>query len=296
MTAPPDRDRKMQPKISPMSQVHPSAFIGQDVTIGPFCVVGPDVVIGDGTQLESHCSILGHTVVGSGNRFGHGCAIGGEPQDVQYSGAPTRLIMGNNNYCREGVTIHRGAEKEDHTTRIGSLNLLMVHAHVGHNCHVHDHTTLVNDVLLGGHVHVHDHAIVSGGTAVHQFCSIGTMAFVGGQSTVRQDVPPCMFGDGGNDDFRIVKINDVGMRRSGSSEETIQLMKRAHRMLFRKREKLIDVRTSIEQELNGPLPYELRNLFEFIERQQSGKAGRYRESFRNWNEPPTEQLRPAKAA
>jgi len=282
--------------ISPLSEVHPSAVIGQDVTIGPFCVVGPDVVIGDNTRLESHCSILGHTAIGSGNRFGHGCVIGGEPQDAGYSGAPTRLIIGDDNYCREGVTIHRGAEKEDHTTRIGSHNLMMVHAHVGHNCCVYDHTTLVNDVLLGGHVHVHDHAIVSGGTAVHQFCSIGTMAFVGGQSTVRQDVPPCMFGDGGNDGFRIVKINDVGLRRSGSSEESIQLMKRAHRRLFRRREKIAAVRASFEEELDGQLPDEMRDLFEFIERQQSGKAGRYRESFRNWNEPPTDEIRRAKAA
>lgn len=276
----------MPTEISPLSQVHPSAFIGQDVKIGPFCVVGPNVAIGDRTWLESHCSILGHTVIGSGNRFGHGCVIGGEPQDVGYSGAPTRLIVGNDNYCREGVTIHRGAEKEDHTTRVGDHNLMMVHAHVGHNCCVYDHTTLVNDVLLGGHVHVHDRAIVSGGTAVHQFCSIGTLAFVGGQSTVRQDVAPYMFGDGGNDGFRIVKVNDVGMRRAGASDEAVRMMKQAHRMLFRRRGKLADARAKFEEEQNGELPDELVILFDFIERQQSGKAGRYRESFRDWNEPP----------
>ena len=286
----------MPTEISPLSQVHSSAWIGQDVKIGPFCVVGPHVAIGDRTCLESHCSILGHTLIGSGNRFSHGCVMGGEPQDAGYSGAPTRLIIGNDNHFREGVTIHRGAEKEDHTTRVGNNNLMMVYSHVGHNCRVYDHTTLVNDVLLGGHVHVHDRAIVSGGTAVLQFCSIGAMTFIGGRSTVRQDVAPYMFGDGGTDSFRIVKVNDVGMRRAEFPEDSVLLVKRAHRMLFRRRQKVADVRAAFEEEFNGELPTELRNVIEFIERQQSGKSGRYRESLRGWNEPPADEFPPARAA
>lgn len=280
----------MATEISSLSQVHPSAFIGQDVHIGPFCVVGPNVAIGDGTRLESHCSILGHTWLGSGNRLSHGCVIGGEPQDAGYSGAPTRVIVGNDNHFHEGVTVHRGAEKEDHTTRVGDRNMFMALSHVGHNCHVYDECTLVNNVLLGGHVHVHDRAIVSGGAAVHQFCSIGTMAFVGGMSTVRQDVAPYMFGDGATSMFRIIKVNDVGMRRAGIPEDGIRAVKLAHRRLFRKNGKLADVRAEFESELNGVIPAELQNVFDFLDRQQSGKAGRYRESFRDWNEPPADEF------
>lgn len=286
----------MPTEISPMSLVHPSAYIGRDVTIGPFCVIGPNVAIGDETHVESHCSIIGHTSIGSGNRFSHGCVIGGEPQDAGYSGSATRVIIGNDNHFREGVTVHRGAEKEDHTTRIGSGNMLMALAHVGHNCHVYDNCTLVNNVLLGGHVHVHDRAIVSGGAAVHQFCSIGTMAFVGGMSTVRQDIAPYLFGDGSSSTFRIIKVNDVGMRRAGIAEESIQSIKLAHRRLFRKRGRLAEVKAEFTEELNGEFPAELQLMFEFMERQQSGKSGRYRESFRDWNEPPADEFPPAQAA
>lgn len=286
----------MATEISPLSQVHSSAFIGRNVKIGPFCVVGPDAAIGDGTWLESHCSIIGHTSLGSGNRLGHGCVIGGEPQDAGYSGAPTRVIVGNDNHFRESVTIHRGAEKEDHTTRVGNGNMFMALAHVGHNCHVYDNCTLVNNVLLGGHVHVHDRAIVSGGAAVHQFCSIGTMAFVGGMSTVRQDVAPYMFGDGASSTFRIIKVNDVGLQRAGISPESIKAVKQAHRRLFRKNGRLDEVKAEFLEEFDGELPVELQTVFEFMERQQSGKSGRYRESFRNWNEPPADEFPPAKAA
>ena len=43
---------------------------------------------------------------------------------------------------------------------------------------------------MAGHVTIGDRANISGLTPIHQFCSIGTLAFVGGGSRVNQDVPP----------------------------------------------------------------------------------------------------------
>jgi len=143
-------------------------------------VVGPDVVLGDGCRLDSHVVISGHTSVGCNNRFFPHAVIGAEPQDYSYTGSPTRVLIGDDNVFREGVTVNRGAEKEDHVTRIGHRNLLMANSHVAHNCHIHDGVVLVNGVLLGGHVHVHDGAIISGNAVVHHFATLGTLAFVGG--------------------------------------------------------------------------------------------------------------------
>src|SRR6516165_5816683 len=179
----------MTTSISPLAHVDRRAELGRDITIGPFCDIGPNVVLGDRCRLDSHVVLTGHTAIGADNRFFPHCVIGAEPQDYSYSGSPTRVEIGDANTFREGVTVNRGAEKEDHVTRIGNHNLLMANCHVAHNCHLHDHIVLVNGVLLGGHVHVHDWAIVSGNTVVHHFATLGTISFVGGGCRVPTDVP-----------------------------------------------------------------------------------------------------------
>lgn len=266
----------MPTNISNLSSVDPKANIGDDVTIGPFCHIGPHVTIGNGSVLDSHISVSGHTTIGERNRFYPTAVIGSGPQDAGYSDAPTRLEIGDDNLFREGCTIHRGAEKEDHCTRIGNRNIFLCNSHVAHNCHIFNDVTLVNGVLLGGHVHVHDRAIVSGNTVVHQFCTIGTLAFITGAARATLDVPPFMICTG-NDQFRIRTVNIVGMQRAGVSEESIAIIRRAHRLLYRKSKKLDEVQEIFRQELDGVIPIALNTLFEHFEGIKGSKAGRGRE-------------------
>ena len=270
----------MPTTISPLAAVDPLASIGENVTIGPFCLVGPHVTLGDGCVLDSHVALTGHTTIGAGNRFWPGCVIGGEPQDKTYHDSQTRVEIGRDNQFREGVTVNRGADKEDGVTRIGNRNLLMSNAHVAHNCHVFDDTILVNGVLLGGHVHVQNQAIVSGNTVVHHFSTIGTLAFVSGGCRVPHDIPPYMLA-AGSDNPEIRTINIVGLRRSGVSNETIGLIKLAYRMLFREHKALEKVRGHFQETCGPILPLELMNLLNFIEFQRRGKMGRGREALRD---------------
>jgi len=267
-------------KISQHSHVDPRAQIGDNVEIGPFCSVGPNVTLGDGCELLSHVSITGHTTIGERNRFFPGAAIGGEPQDAGYKGAPTRLEIGHENVFREGVTVNRGAQKEDHTTRIGHQNLLMANCHVGHNCHVQNRVILVNGCLLGGHVHVHDGAIISGNVAVHHFSTVGMLAFVSGGCRVPHDIPPFMLASG-SDNPVINTINIVGMRRAGITAESIDIIKRAHRLLYREMKPLDEIRAELAEQLDGIFPFELSTLLNFLEKQRRGKMGRAREIYRN---------------
>ncbi len=268
----------MSRKISDFTIVDPRAELGDDIEIGPFCVIGPNVKLGSGCKLDSHVTLTGHTTIGENNRFMPGCVIGGEPQDLSYKNSPTEVIIGSNNQFREGVTINRGAEKEDHTTRIGNNNVFLANAHVGHNCNIGNNVMLVNGVLLGGHVHIHDRAIVSGNTVVHQFCSIGTMAFVSGGWRVVIDVPPYMLG-AGTDDFKIHTVNLVGLKRSGMTHETISLIRKAHKLIFREFKPLEQVKDEFLGALDV-IPIELSSLFNFLEKQKAGKYGRGRESVR----------------
>jgi UDP-N-acetylglucosamine acyltransferase len=269
----------MTTQVSPLASVHAWAKLGDDVEIGPFCVVGPHVRLGAGCRLDSHVSITGHTTIGERNRFWPGSVIGAEPQDIGYKDGPTRLEIGDDCQFREGVTVNRGADKEDGVTRIGSRCFLMANAHVAHNCHVHDNVILTNGVLLGGHVHVYDFAIISGNTVVHHFTSVGTSAFISGGCRVVTDVPPFMMA-AGSDNPEVVTINLVGMRRRGIAESTIHLVRQAHKRLYREHKPIAEIRALFTEELHGELPLELAHLIEFVEMSARGKNGRGREAVR----------------
>lgn len=270
----------MAQNISPLAHIDPAAIIADDVRIGPFCLIGPDVEIGSGCILDSHVTVIGHTTIGVRNRFHANCVIGDEPQDLGYSGAPTYVEIGDDNVFREGVTVHRGAEKEDFVTRIGNRNYLMANSHVGHNSHVYNNTMLVNGCLLGGHVHVYDYATVSGNSCIHQFASVGTLGFVAGGCRVPTDVPPYMMG-AGSDNPEIVAVNIIGMKRRGIPDTTISVIRQAYKLLFREHKKLEEVSQHFFDTLGGIIPWELTNLLRFLEQQKQGRNGRGRESVRS---------------
>lgn len=279
----------METRISPLAHVESGARIGEGVQIGPFCLVGPEVEIGDGCVLTSHVVLTGRTKVGAGNRFSSHVVIGGDPQDVSWSEGDTSVEIGDNNSFREGVTVNRGAEKEDGVTRIGNGNLFMANSHIAHNCRIFNNVILVNGVLLGGHVHVHDNAIVSGNSVVHHFSTLGRLSFVSGGCRVPHDIPPFMLA-AGSDDPTLKTINVVGMRRAGIANSTIEVIKEAFRLLYRRNRPLEEVKRHFTDSLEGVIPMELATLLTFLENQKAGRLGRAREAFRN---KPATESRPA---
>lgn len=210
--------------------ISPLAKIGSHVRIGPFCVVESDVTIGEGCILESHVVIKQGTTLGSDNHVFEGAVLGGLPQHVHMPEHPGRTVIGSRNTIRENVTVHRAMDAKAVTT-IGDDNLLMVNAHVAHDCRLGNHTIITNNVMLGGHVTVEDRAYLSGAVAVHQFCRIGSLAMVGGQAHCNKDVPPYVTIDGLS--TLIVGLNQIGLRRAGYNVEMIRELKAAYRLIFR---------------------------------------------------------------
>ena len=173
----------------------------------------------------------------------------------------------------------RGAEKEDGITRIGNNNLFMANSHIAHNCRIFNNVILVNGVLLGGHVHVHDGAIVSGNSVVHHFSTVGKLCFISGGCRVPHDIPPFMLA-AGSDNPELKTINIVGMRRAGISNSTIEVVKEAFRLLYRRNRPLPEVHQHFAETLEGVIPMELSLLLTFVENQRAGKLGRAREAVR----------------
>jgi UDP-N-acetylglucosamine acyltransferase len=216
--------------------IHPTALVDADarldegVTIGPYAVVEGAVHIGRGTEVRAHAVVKRYTTLGQGNVVHEGAILGGEPQDLSFTGGESYLRIGDDNRIREGVTIHR-ANKPGAATTIGSRCFLMAYVHVAHDCVVEDGAILVNYAGLSGHVHVGAGAFVSGGALVHQFTRIGRLAMVSGNAKVVQDCLPFVVTDGFP--ARARAVNVVGLRRAGIGAATIRALKEAYRTLLR---------------------------------------------------------------
>jgi UDP-N-acetylglucosamine acyltransferase len=218
--------------IHPLASIDPSAKIGRHVTIGPGAVIGPEVEIGDDTWIGPHVVIQGPTIIGERNKIFQFASIGDAPQDLTYHNEPTRLEIGHDNTIREYCSIHRGTVKGGGVTSIGHHNFLMAYAHVGHDCRVANHVILVSHCSLSGHVEIDDGAIIGGYSAIHQFCRVGTGAFIARATYVTKDVLPYLMIAGY--DAAACGLNSVGLKRRGMSAETLQILKQAYKIIFRK--------------------------------------------------------------
>jgi UDP-N-acetylglucosamine acyltransferase len=218
--------------ISEHAIIHPTARIAPGVTVGPGTIIGEGVEIGEGTWVGPHVVIQGPTTIGKNNKIFQFASVGDEPQDITYKGEPTRLEIGDNNTIREFCMISRGTTKGGGLTRIGNHNFLMAYCHVGHDCMVGNHVTMVNYSALSGHVIVDDYASIGAYAAVHQFCLVGAYAFIARATYVTKDVLPYVIIAGHL--TSACGINTVGLKRRGFSSTAVDVLRRAYKIIFRK--------------------------------------------------------------
>lgn len=218
--------------INDRAIIHPSAKVGNSVTIGPGTIIGADVEIGDGTWIGPHVVIQGPTTIGKNNKIFQFASVGDEPQDITYKGEPTRLEIGDDNVIREHCMISRGTVKGGGLTRIGNGNYLMAYSHIGHDCIVGNQIIMVNYAALSGHVIVNDFATIGAYAAIHQFCHVGAYAFIARATYVTKDVLPYLMIAG--HDTSACGINTVGLKRRGFSASAIEQLRRAYKTIFRK--------------------------------------------------------------
>jgi UDP-N-acetylglucosamine acyltransferase len=254
------------------NRIHPSAVLsgevelGDDVQVGPLCLLDGDIRIGARTRLIGHVTILGDTVIGTDNVIHPHAVLGDEPQDLAYRGGRRRVVIGNGNVFREGVTIHRGSEHGEYT-EIGDRNFFMQNAHAAHDCRVGSNTIIAGGALLAGWVEVGDGALVSGNCVVHQYVRIGRLAMMRGLSRTSRDVPPFCIMDLTH---TLRGINAVGLRRAGFSPSQVRALRAAFKTLFGERQNLKAALERLEQ--CGPLTPEVSEIVEFIRQSKRGVA------------------------
>jgi UDP-N-acetylglucosamine acyltransferase len=158
--------------------------------------------------------------------------VGSEPQDLTFKREKTNLEIGDHNVIREYVTISRGTVKGGGLTRIGSHTLIMAYAHVAHDCIIRDHVILANAATLAGHVTIEEWAVVGALCPVHQFVRIGAHAYIGGGTTITQDVLP-FTKTVARREVATFGLNALGLERRGFSKERIQKLQKAYKAIRR---------------------------------------------------------------
>ena len=250
--------------ISPLAFVHPEARIGEGCEIGPFCYIDKNVTIGSNNRLMNSVTLLSGTRMGDGNTVFPGAVIGAVPQDLKFKGEESTAEVGNNNTIRENVTISRGTASKG-CTKVGSHNLLMENMHIAHDCVIGNGCIIGNSTKFAGEVVVDDFAIISAAVLCHQFCHIGSYVMIQGGCRFSQDIPPFIIA--GKEPTRYCGINLVGLRRRGFSNELINNIHDAYRLLYSKglvKEGIQEIRAQL------PQSKEIDYIIDFVEKSQRG--------------------------
>lgn len=196
--------------------IHPTAVIGENVTlpehiaIGPYVVISDGVVIGDYTRIDAFCSIGSDTTIGRHCRFYPNVTIYADTvinnNVVIHSGSVIgadgfgyllfegmqhkipqigQVIIHDNVEIGAGTTIDKGTIG---TTVIGEGTKIDNLVQIGHNCQIGRHSILCAQVGLAGSTKIGDYVFLAGQVGMAGHISIGDGVMVGAQSGVVSDI------------------------------------------------------------------------------------------------------------
>lgn len=251
--------------ISPLAYIDPEAQIGQNVEIAPFVFIDRNVVIGDNNKIMSGAKILYGSRIGQGNTIFPGAVIGAIPQDLKFRGEETTAEVGDNNLIRENVTINRGTAAKGKTV-VGNNNLLMEGVHVAHDARIGNGCIIGNSTKMAGEIIIDDNTIISASVLMHQFCRVGGYGMVQGGCRFSKDIPPYIIA--GREPICYAGINIVGLRRRGFSNETIEQIHDAYRIIYQSDLNISNALAKIEAEME--MTPEISYIVEFIKSSQRG--------------------------
>ncbi|MDY0017837.1 MAG: acyl-ACP--UDP-N-acetylglucosamine O-acyltransferase [Candidatus Delongbacteria bacterium] len=245
--------------------VSSKAKIGSNVEIGPFTIVEENVVIADNCRIGAHVTLASGTRLSKDVQIYNGAVLGTVPQDLKFSGEETTLEIGERTVIREYAFLNRGT-KYSYKTVVGKDCFIMAFVHIAHDCVVGDGCILANGVQIAGHCTVDANTILSGHVLMHQFTQIGSYCMIEGGAKIKRDVPPYLMIAG--EPARFSGLNKVGLKRRGYTDDEIQMLSDAYRIVYRSGLKTEDAVVKLEAEFEGKEKVAL--ITEFLKRSKRG--------------------------
>ena len=172
--------------------VQQGVTIGDRVTIHPNVVIYPDVTIGSDTTLHANCTIHERTQIGSGCVIHSGAAIGSEG----FGFVPTatgwyKMEQSGYTVLEDGVevgcnsTVDRPAVGE---TRVGRNTKLDNLVQIGHGCQIGRNCAMASQVGLAGGAIIGNGVMLGGQVGVANQVKVGDRVIATGQTGITGNV------------------------------------------------------------------------------------------------------------
>ena len=207
------------PKPTPVpTGIHPTAIIGNDVTLGQDVAIGPYVVIGDGARLGDGAMCYPHVVIGDhaqigaqstlyahvtirercvlGERvmihsgtvvgsdgFGYAATIAGSHHKIPQIGT---VEIGHDVEIGANVAIDRARFG---VTKIGSGTKIDNLVQIAHNVELDEHCLVVSQVGVAGSTTVGKYTTLAGQSGIGGHLKIGAQVVVAARSGVSKNIP-----------------------------------------------------------------------------------------------------------
>ena len=204
------------PVERPPAGVHPTAFVGRDVTLGAGVHIGPNAVVKDSASIGDRCVVDAGAVVGERVVVGADCTIHSHAtlyRDIRlgdrvivHSGA----VIGSDGfgYVQDGTTrvkipqvgtvvveddVEVGANTTIDRSTLGATvikrgtkidNLVQI----AHNVVIGENTVVCGLVGISGSVTIGDNVTLAGQVGLADHVTIGSNATIGAQSGVTKDL------------------------------------------------------------------------------------------------------------
>ncbi len=250
----------MASEISPKAEIDPRAKIGNNCKIYPFAYIEGDVTIGDGCTIYPFTSILNGTRMGKENTVFQGAVLGALPQDFDFKGEKSELIIGDRNTFRENVVVNRATHTGGKTI-IGNSNFLMEGAHISHDTKVGHRCVFGYGTKIAGDCIIEDAVIFSTSVIANARTRVGSCAMVQAGCTFSKDIPPFIIAKGTPIGYG--GPNKVMMTAYNVDEKVQKHIANAYRLVFHGQTSMFDAVNQIKEQV--PDSKEIRMITEFIE-------------------------------
>ncbi|MCF0202954.1 MAG: acyl-ACP--UDP-N-acetylglucosamine O-acyltransferase [Bacteroidaceae bacterium] len=255
--------------ISDKAVISPKAKIATGVEIYPFVYIEDDVEIGEGCVLYPGVNVLNGTRLGKNNTVFQNTVLSAIPQDFNYTGDATELVIGDGNIIRENVVINRATYKGDKTV-IGNNNFIMEGVHISHDAIIGNGCVLGYGTKIAGCVEIADAAIFSSGCIVNPGARIGTRTMIQGGCRISHDVPPYIIAT--DAPARFGGTNAEHLSHFHIPEKVQAHIANAYRLLFQGQNSTFDSILSIKQQV--PDSPEIQEIVKFLEDTKLGIIGK----------------------
>ena len=249
----------MAKNIHPQAYVDPAARIGEGVTIMPFAYIEGDVVIGDGCTIYPFVSIMNGTRMGCNNTIHQGTVLAAVPQDFDFTGETSELVIGDANIIRENVVVNRATHSGDRTV-IGNNNFIMEGVHISHDTRIGNYAVIGYGTKIAGCCDIHSHAILSSNVIANPGVRVGRCAMVQSGCRFSRDVPPYIVAQ--HNPIEYGGVNSTILTNAGIDIKIQNHIANAYRLVFHGKTSLEDgIKQIIEQ---VPASREIDNIVEFL--------------------------------